>query len=495
MALFSFIPMNKYAIAGKELMKGNFGNAYSVIANKSAGSELIYPSRYRNGNFFFGVNGADKAFVWGNFNSSLLAYQKNPIVSAVINKTAQATVNGKQYIMDANGKESKLSQAVALRRLLKKPNYYQTGTAFRAQAKVYKMIYGYCPILVIKPAGFENDYSKWKMWSIPPWMLQVEDNNDVLFYENSRSPFKRITLTYMGRSINLPLDSVFFLRENQISTSTYNMNSATETASLFLPDSKLFGLTDNISNLIDSLSSRGSLVRNRGPLWILTNDSSDSGEAGLFPIDPDDKQELQDDFHQNYGIMNGQRKAIISDAKLKLQSVGFDVAQLQLLPGEIQDAKMICDGLNYPPYLLGLVDAKFDNQDIAERAWYTNSIIPDQQSDDEQFDELFNLEALGLHIETDYNHLPALQENVTEQGRGRWYMNQALLIEFTNGLITWNEWREKLGDDTKPGMDLYYFELVAAGKIIPAPTAPAGNVSSDQGASNSNNDSNSNSNG
>lgn len=494
--------MNKYAIAGKELMKGNFGNAYAVIANKSAGSELIYPSRYRNGNFFFGINGADKAFVWGNFNSSLLAYQKNPIVSAVVNKTAQATVNGKQFIMDAEGKEATTAQAKGLRKLLKKPNYYQTGTAFRAQAKVYKMIYGYCPILAIKPVGFENDYSRWKLWCIPPWMLQVEDNTDGMFYENTVSPFKRITLTYMGRSINLPLNSVFFLRENQISTSTYNMNSATETASLFLPDSKLFGLTENISNLISSLNSRGSLIREKGPMWILSNDANDSGDAGLFPINPKDKDELQDDFRQNYGIMAGQRKAIITDAKLKLQEVGFDVAQLKLLEGEVQDAKMICDGLNYPPYLLGLVDAKFDNQDIAERAWYTNSIIPDQQSDDEQFDELFNLEAIGLHIETDYSHLPALQENITEQGRGRWYMNQALLIEFTNGLLTWNEWREKLGDDTVKGMDKYYYELVAEGKIIPAPTAPAGNVSSDQAASGSassgstsTNNSNSNSNG
>lgn len=488
--------MNKLGIAGRELIKGNFGNAITALVTKSVGSELVYPSRYRNGNFFFGVNGADKAFVWGNYNSSLIAYQKNPIVSAVINKMAQATVNGKQFIMNDEGKEVTTPQAKALKKLLKKPNYYQNGTAFRAQGIVYKKIYGYCPVLVIKPAGFENDYSKWKLWNIPPWMLQVEDNNDGMFYENTQSPFKRITLTYMGRSINLPLNSVFFLRENQISTSTYNMNSATETASLFLPDSKLFGLTENIANLIAALSSRGSLIVNRGPMWILSNDSSDSGEAGLFPIDETTKDELHEDFKHNYGIMGNQRKAIITDAKLKLQSVGFDVSQLKLLEGEIQDAKMICDGLNYPPYLLGLVDAKFDNQDIAERALYTNSIIPDQQSDDEQWDELFGLGDLGLHIETDYSHLPALQENVTEQGRGRWYMNQALQIEFLMCLITWNEWREKLGDDTVKGMDKYYYELVAEGKIIPAPTAAPGNVSSDQGAANTeSNNSNSNSNG
>lgn len=490
--------MNKYAIAGKELIKGNIGNAIMSLANKSLTSELVQPSRWRNGSFFYGVYGADKAFIWGNYNSSLIAYQKNPIVSAVINKMAQATVNGKRRIMTLDGKkESNIIQAKALAKVFKNPNFLQTGKEFRAQGNVYKHIYGYCPVLIIKPVGFENDFGAWKFWNIPPWMLQIQDSMDMFFMSN-KSPFKRITLTYMGSSIDLNLDSVFFLKENQISTSTYMFNGTAENVSLFLPDSKLFALEKPIDNFIASLNARGSLTRDRGPQWLLTNDASDSGEAGLFPIDEEAKTELHKDFKQ-YGIMDGQRKAIITDAKLKLQTVGFDVAQLKLLEGELQDAKMICDGLNYPPYLLGLVDAKFDNQQIAERSLYTNSIIPDAESEDEQWASALKLDPLNLSIQTDYSHLPALQENVTEQGKGRWYMNQAIMIEWLQDGITWNRWRELVGEDTVQGRDLYYSEMVAQGLILPAGAAPAGgpNVSSDSATNtaNSNSSSNSNSNG
>jgi len=491
-ALFSFTPMNKVAIAGRELIKGNIGNAIMAIASKSVASELIQPSRWRNGNFFFGVNGADKAFIWGNFNSSLIAYQFCPIVSAVINKKAQALVNGKTVVKtDDDKRVANTVYAKAILKLMKRPNALQTGKQFKAQGNIYKQIYGYCPVLIIKPVGFEGDPSVWKLWNIPPWMLQIRDKTD-LFYTTG-APFQSIWLTYMGHSVQLNPDSIFFLRENQISTGTYMMNNSTENnVSLFLPDSKLFALEKPIDNFIASLDSRGSLIRNRGPQWLLTNDSNDTPEAGIFPNDPEMLSNLHKDFLQ-YGIRSGQRKAIITDAKLKLQTVGFDVAQLKLLEGELQDAKQICDGLNYPPYLLGLVDAKFDNQDIAERSLYTNSIIPDSDSDDEQWSYIFGLDDLGLKVTTDFSHLPALQEDITEQGRGRWYMDQALLIEFTHDLLTWNEWRQQLGMDTVPGRDLYYSQMVAQGLIAPPPAASAGpNVSSDTAASNSNNQNNNN---
>lgn len=462
---------SKLAIAGRELVKGNFGNAITALTTKEFGSALIQPSVYRNGSFFFGVNGADHAFIWGNYNSSLRAYQRCPVVSSIINRQAQCTVNGKQYVMDSKGKESKKIPAMALKKLLLKPNIYQSGREFKAQGQLYKRIYGYCPVLVIKPVGFESDYSKWKLWNIPPWMIQVRDSMN-LFYVDGAKRFDSIWLSYMGHSVQLNPDNIFFLKENQISTGTFMNNSNSENVSMFLPDSKILPLADNIDNVISSLNSRGSLTRNRGPQWLLTNDATDTGDAGLFPIDVNAKKELHDDFLQ-YGIMSGQRKAIITDAKLKLQQVGFNVQELQLLEGEVQDAKFISDGLNFPPYLLGLVDAKFDNQQIAERNLYTNSIIPDCISDDEQWSELFKLDDLGLYLTTDFSHLPALQENIAEQGRGRMYMNQGILIEWLQDGITWNRWRELLGEDTVTGMDVYYSDMVKLGRIIPSQTAEA----------------------
>lgn len=452
------------------MLKGNFGNALAALTTKSVDSMLVQPARYRNGNFFFGVNGADKAFVWGGLNSSLLAYRRCPVVASVIHRLAQCTVNGRTKVMDLKGKEATSKQADALRKLLARPNPMQTQKEFRAQGDVYKRIYGYKPVLVVKPVGFEDDYSAWQFWNLPPWMLRIQDKSELFFLQKD-SAFASIWLSYLGNNVPLDPRKVFFIKENQISTGVYQATSTMENVSLFLPDSRLISVAENISTLIASLEGRGQLNQDRGPLWVLTNDSGDAGE-GTFPIDPEERDRMQEDFRQ-YGIGRAQRRAIITDAKLKLQEVGFDVKQLQLLEGEVQDAKMICDALHYPPYLMGLVDSKFDNQAIAERTLYVNSVIPDAESEDEQWVALLGCDRFGLTIKTDYSHLAALQENITEQGRGRYYMNQALLIEWFQNGITWNRWRELLGEDTVDGMDKYYYELVAEGKVFGAiPNSP-----------------------
>lgn len=435
--------MNKYGIAAKQLVKGNIGNAIAAIATKSTHTQLVQPARYRNGNFFFGSFGADKAFIWGNYNSSLRAYQRCPVVSSIINRQALATINGKVTIVDDEGKESKKPQANALRKLLKRPNPLQSGKQFRAQSNVYKRIYGYCPVLRMCPVGFEDDFSKWRLWNIPPWMIQVEDNDD-LFFLAAGKPFKSIRLTYMGKSVPLDPANVFFICETQISTGLFESNSSQVNTSLYLPDSKLLTVEQNIDNIISSLNSRGALNRERGPMWILSNDSADSPDAGSFPLDTKAKDDLQKDFLQ-YGITGAQKRAIITDAKLKLQTVGFDVGQLKLLEGEVQDAKFISDQLNYPPYLLGLVDAKFDNQQIAERNMYTNSIIPDADSEDEQWDSFLKLDDFGLNLKTDFSHLAVLQEDDAKTSTSRLVLTQALKIEYDAGLITKNQWLQALG--------------------------------------------------
>lgn len=461
--------MNKYAIAGKELVKGNIGNAITALTIKSTSSALIQPSTYRNGNFFFGVNGADKLFIWGNYNSSLKAYQQCPVVSAIINKKAQAVTNGVITIKNGEGKESQTVQAKAIRKLMANPNPYQSGKVFRAQASVYKQIYGYCPVLVIKSVGFEYDISTWKLFNLPPWMLTIQDSDDIFYMPGSKK-FKSIELNYIGKTIHLNSENVFFLTENQISTSTYSGNGRNN-VSLYLPDSKLESLTDNIDNLVSSLNSRGSLVRQRGPLWILSNDNQSSADAGDFPVDPIYKQTLELDFSR-LGVLKEQQKAIITDAKLKLQTVGFDVAQLQLLEGEIQDAKMIADGLSYPPYLLGLVDAKFDNQQIAERNLYDNAIIPDCESEMEQWTQLFGLDETNIKLCCDFSHLSVFQQDKEKTARAQLSTVTWCNIAWRSDIITWNEYRKELGKEPVADMDKYLSDLMKDGRVNPLTLQP-----------------------
>lgn len=477
---------NNFKIAGKELIKGNIGNA--LIATKSALSELIVPSLWRNGNFFFGINGADNAFIWGDFNSSLIAYTMCPVVASVIHKKTKCRVNGIQKILDAEDKEADNDIAKKYKQLLNNPNSLQTAIEFNSQRNIYKQLYGYCPMIIIKPVGFENAIDKWTLWNLPPWMLQMQNTIGKQFYEQGYKPFNDIVLSYMGYTSHLNPDTVYFIKENQISTGTYKYNSTAPNVSLFLPDSRLHALEKNINSLISSLDARGALNVNRGPVWFISSAAKDMDTGNM----PADIEKLHEDF-KKYGILSEQRKAIITTASMTVQSLGFDVGQLKLLEGEVQDAKHICDGLDYPPYLMGLVDAKFDNQDIAERSLYTNAIIPDAISDDMQMTSILGLDKFGLKLFTDFSHTPALQENAEKQSRAMLFKNQACLIAFMNNIITWNEWRIQTNMQPASGMDKYYFELLQDGQVFGAVPNIAHGTTNDSN-SNSNDNQNSNNN-
>jgi hypothetical protein len=107
---------NRMKIVGKELLQGNFGNAFSTMIN---------PGTYKGGGsgdfWWFGPDGHDVYFDYSGNNSSLTAYARCPPLNAIINRKAQAFLNGKTWVLNASGedkgKEATSDQANLLRLL------------------------------------------------------------------------------------------------------------------------------------------------------------------------------------------------------------------------------------------------------------------------------------------------------------------------------------------------------------------------------------------
>ena len=149
--------------------------------------------------------------------------------------------------------------------------------------------------------------------------------------------------------------------------------------------------------------------------------------------------------------------------------MGYATKDLMLMEEVQESSKSICDAYNFPPHLLGLLDPTFNNQAAAEKGLYQNSIIPDAENIYTHYQAAFGLTDLGLRIEKDYAHLPILQDDKKTLADARRALNQALLIEWQNGLITLNEWRIKNGEDPLPdGRGELYFDEYKA-KYLPEP--------------------------
>lgn len=416
---------------------------------------LLDPQEYRNQMsdiFLAGGQGSLKLFQYQDCHSAVKAYEECPPLASIINKKAQAYINGEIFIMDQKEKESNSAVAKRTRALLEKPNLLQTRQEFEAQQYVYQSLFSFSVVLFIIPAGFKGVENASAMWNIPPNMLKFRETGKIFSQVDIKKVIQGVTLTYNGNETDLDLDSIAIFKDFTPSFHT-----------LILPESRVKAVERPINNIIGAYESRNVLINYRGALGIL---SSDSDKFGYVPIKDGDKKSLQQDFLR-YGLKDQQWKFIITSAAVKWQQMGIATKDLMLFEEIEDDIDRLCDQWNYPPYLMGSgQNSTFNNVKEAKAALYQDTIIPESINLTDQWSRALKLYDAGLKMIKDFSKVPVLQADKVNEGRARLYLNQALLIEWQNNLITANQWLAMNGMDTIPDGDLYYYQWVAAGKVF-----------------------------
>lgn len=419
----------------------------------------ISPLSYRNdsplgnsGWLFDTAPGIDVHFNYSGLSDVIKAYEYCPPVFAIINKQAYAYTNGKIWITDDTGKEATTPYADKMRKLLKKPNALQNWKQFEAQTAIYLRLFGYCVILPIKPSGFPNDVAT-ALWIIPPYMCEFTFAKQT-FYNLKRGFITGIKVKYGDEESNLIPDDVIVLRDITPGFDT-----------LFLPNSPIKSLQQNINNLIGIYNSKGMLINYRGALGILSPEMDPAGEIAKTP---EEKEELQNDL-MRFGLRTGQKKFIIASSAMKWQQMGIAYRDLMLTEWAEDDTMVICDGLNYPFKLLANTKSSSMNGtevDSFKKILYQDFVIPFADMIYEQLSEAFNAEKNKCKIEKDYSHVAVLQEDKINSGRARMYLNQGLLIEWQNNIITANQWLALNEMDPIPDGDMYYSDWIREGKVF-----------------------------
>lgn len=453
---------------------GLIKSGYEIV--KSSLKSLIYPQEipiepkfnldpnvYPNDEFgqsaekwyFFGNNfDAQVPINFESYDNQIVAFRKCPPLSTIIKRKTIADLNGKRFIMNSAKKEATSQYAKAIRAKMSKPNILQNWRSFRAQQKIYIQTHGFCILFATFPTGYERLglTEATSLWNIPPCMVKIKLTGKLYSQTDISSVIEYIK---MGDTY-LPLENIFIFRDS----------GATSFKSSFVfPDSRICDLQLPISNVIYALDSRNTLIRRRGALGVLSPRAKDGTGAITIPLKPDEKKELQREWRQ-YGTSSNQENILISNAAVDWTRISMDVKELMLHEEVEGSSMMICDQYGFPPHLLGLLDPTFNNQATAEKGLYQNTIIPEAESDDATWNEAFKTEENNLSIETDFSHLPILQEGADRKASARNTLDLALEREFKNNLITLNRWLELLGEDTKTGGDVYYSDMLNAGNAF-----------------------------
>ncbi len=396
-----------------------------------------------NGIQFFEWNNKTQ---WENITVENIEYYllNCPPLTTIINRKSTAFINGKAELLDTS--TGNYTTDEDLMSLLRKPNPVQTDRQFRAQVYSYIQSYGYCPVMVMQPAGFKDFSRVSSLWVIPPNYVTIRTNNKYLRAKSHMDMIDSIAFTYNGVKTELDKSSIYIFTD--LST---NFNN------LVIPDSKLIPLRYPINNIIKNFEARGTIADKRGAIGILSNQTKDN--ISTLPLSPSDKEQLQADYRR-YGLKSTQDQLIITNAALSYQQMAMPVRDMMLLEMETADVMTIADAYGYPSVLLANEKGTtYSNQEGAERKLYQDTIVPEAENYEEQLNDMLHLRERGKIIKYDYTWLPSLQMDEKLKAEVRKIQGEAVINEFNNNVITWNQMREGLALDTVSGMDKYYYEL------------------------------------
>lgn len=416
-----------------------------------AEAAVLVPSQFRDNpgtpSWFFGPNGIDYQFSYDDVNSASSAYARCPPLAAVINRKAQAYINGVTSMVNTKGQPAEGGDAKKIMRLLGRPNPLQSWKQFEAQLYIYIQLYGFCIVMPIYPFGFEKLGPKEasSIWILPPNMLSGKEITNKFWYNSQKLSdiIPTITVKYKDVVDQIPTDDLFIFRDFCPSVS-----------SVIFPDSRVKALAMPINNIIAAYESRNELINYAGSQGILTP-VTDS--VGVIALKEGEKEQLQADFKRQYGLKKGQSRYIISPTPVDWKPMGKATKDLMLFE-EIQDDIMrLCDGFVYPsPLLNSDKGPAVANTKEFKAQVYQDAIIPESLDYYEQWNAFLQLRDAPITLVKNYDHIPVLKSDQVDDGQAQLYRTQASLLAYQNDAITLNEWREEMGYDTTPDGDVYY---------------------------------------
>jgi len=363
-------------------------------------------------------------------------------LASVIDRMAESDISGEVEILrsEGKGKENEATNpwSTRMRALLLNPNPLQSWEQFRGQQVAYKKTYGYCPVMPIVPAGFEDqpDYAK-AIINLPPWLFKCTPTGKYLYQTKIEEFVKEYSISIMGQTIVLPPSSIFILEDSFIQSFENNF---------LLPQSRLVGLDMAVSNLCAAMEADNVLLRKKGPLGFISHDAAATKDsvAGYIPMTNDQKKDIQADLAK-YGMSWDQYQYVVSKIALKWIPMSFNVKELGTKETVLASARAICQRFGFPFVLFEDSDATYSNQESAHKKFYDNNVIPNNYRDMAKYNQFFKADENSCKICTDYSELAIFQEDELNAGRAMQAASTGLQISYVNDIITKNQWLEYIG--------------------------------------------------
>jgi phage portal protein BeeE len=204
--------------------------------------------------------------------------------------------------------------------------------------------------------------------------------------------------------------------------------------------SPLISCGKNITSIEAGYGAKVSLYQN-GPRGIVTGKSQ--GEFAAANIQSnEDVLDVQKRFNSEYGMQTGQFAWLFTDIPLDVQLISYNNSQLQILENNKADVNRICGALNIDPRaVFSDENNTFDNVKQANRGFLVQSFKSEIDNIFIQLSKYISESYPGYVLKANYSNITEIVDALKEN-------NIEILEQCEKGLLTRNEYFERIGERT-----------------------------------------------
>lgn len=356
-----------------------------------------------------------------------------PEVAAIVGLLGNCFSNG--ILMHANEKGEEIDSP--LNKVLKNPNWFQSQKEFLRQTKTFHSIFGNEYIKLNLPFAFDPVRSLEAMFTLPDNIVKCEYRSREPFWEHSEQPSD----IYYAAKVNgihkqLPTDTIIHINDNNII-----IKDGTD-KDLLKGEPKLKSLKPNTTNMKLAYESRGVILKNRGALGLLANDTKDN-TGGMVPVDPDEEDKIQARM-RGYGSLTHQDQILVTNNNYKWVEMAIRPDKLGLFEETREDFNKCLDIFNVSGDLfVREKGSTYENQNEARKGLYESNIIPAANEWTAALNRRLT-EGKREKIIMSYTHLPLFQEDAKLKGEALSTTVNALTVALADNQITSDEYKEEL---------------------------------------------------
>jgi hypothetical protein len=198
--------------------------------------------------------------------------------------------------------------------------------------------------------------------------------------------------------------------------------------------SKLVGYKYPISNIVGAYMYLNVISFRKGAIGMLSNESS-KDSMGSVPLLKQEKERIQTEHIDSYGIREDQKQIILTEASLKWTPMSYPTKDLILLEQIEENTKILIDALHMNVNIFSMGKSTYENVRYGYIQTYQDAIQPFADLDMQRLTKFLDIEP-GYRLKASYDHLQIMKENKLKGLEGVKVLVETLTNAIQNGLIT-----------------------------------------------------------